>query len=393
MALCNHFIFESNWKIITIGQLVFNIIAVLIYSHFYVPAAGNSFVCAIIIGIVISAADVKRSIYSLLIVIIAAMTIEIYFERVKQHVFNELLEYSGRVEQTAQTKEVFFAGVSHDIRNLLQSILGSVELLQIQGGENPTTQSGLLDIVKGGCDVLLNIVSHILDATKIEAGKMDIVAVPASLNENVGKIFRVLEDRVKAKGIELRYVEQAGFPPCLLFDPARLQQVILNLVSNSIKFTQKGSVTVCTSWIPLAEVDRDITMKLQFSLSGWKSLLSPMLEVDDDQAEMRKRLRATETHSFVPSRRDGSRDCSSAGVQSARPSSNSPDIDIVPFGRRRRFGSLGQAGSDATKKGLVKIEVIDSGIGINKEAAKGLFRPFRQADSTISQYDRVRNIG
>ncbi len=379
--------FESTrWRVISLGMIFCDFILIIVYARFLIPKD----------GIVLSAQTVTRNLYTATVILMACMLTDYFFDDVRQHMFDELRDYSDRVEKATREKEVFFACMSHEIRNPLQSLLGSVELLQQQNVQqcgldcSPKRQSSSYDkfiaIIKSGCDVVLNLVSNILDISKIEANKMELAPVPSSLSEDVGKVLRLMSDRAKGRGLRLLHKEGEGLPPCLLFDPSRLHQVVLNLVSNAIKFTQRGKVVVCTKWIPLpAAGDIGPLIRQELDTSDWKSILDPLEEVDDEKEELTRRMRVQSASGFVPS--------DHSGRQSRGLDSDALGGEEAPTNRDRGNSTHAAAagtgeGREPSRviKGLIKVEVMDTGIGISKEGVKKLFRLFQQADSSISQY-------
>src|SRR5262249_40664903 len=105
-------------------------------------------------------------------------------------------------------------------------------------------QRQCLQTVKSAADNLLGILNDLLDFSKIEAGKMELVPADFSLRAEVGDTLRALAARAHKKGIELIHQVQSDVPDALVGDAGRLRQVLLNLVGNAIKFTEKGEVVV-----------------------------------------------------------------------------------------------------------------------------------------------------
>eukprot|EP01022_Parablepharisma_sp_SALTPOND_P008059 TRINITY_DN135131_c0_g1_i1.p1 TRINITY_DN135131_c0_g1~~TRINITY_DN135131_c0_g1_i1.p1 ORF type:complete len:864 (-),score=72.16 TRINITY_DN135131_c0_g1_i1:48-2462(-) len=356
MLVRNHFLYDKGrWKFISFGILFGDTILLLLKSFCFPPKE----------PIVLTAESIRTSLLISITPVVTCLSAEIYFDSVRQGVYNELKGYNERIVQATKEKEVFFACMSHEIRNPLQSLLGSVELLQ--HSQTKEQQASYTTIIKSGCEVVLNLVSNILDVSKIEAKKMELAQIPSSLNENVGKIVRLLSDRAKGKGIELKYVENGQLPPCLLFDPHRLHQIILNLASNAIKFTQKGRVVISVSWVPLSEdTGKEVAIKNELTNSEWKSILYPINEIEDEKAEFIKRQRVNSRFLPLPLRHQ-------------RKSSDRSPAPIHTGSTSREFPTF------IPKSGLIKIEVMDTGIGISKAGLERLFKPFQQADSTISQ--------
>ncbi len=156
--------------------------------------------------------------------------------------FEELGVAKVRAEAASQAKSEFLANMSHEIRTPLNGILGMSELLF----DTPlsTEQSEYLTMLKLSTDALLTLVNDILDFSKIEARKVSLDSIEFKLPESLGDTLKSLAARASQKGIELACSISSEVPEYLMGDPGRLRQVILNLVGNAIKFTEKGEVVV-----------------------------------------------------------------------------------------------------------------------------------------------------
>lgn len=157
---------------------------------------------------------------------------------------NLALEELHRAAQAAsQAKTQFLASVSHELRTPLTAILGYCELLMDEAVGNEK-QFESLQIVKRNGEHLLEVVNNLLDLSKLEAGGAEAAREPCAVGELVRDICARMAGQAKSKGISLTYQLADDLPPTLATDPNCLRQILLNLISNAIKFTEQGSVRV-----------------------------------------------------------------------------------------------------------------------------------------------------
>ncbi|WP_321372807.1 PAS domain S-box protein [uncultured Draconibacterium sp.] len=156
----------------------------------------------------------------------------------------ELEEAKNKAEAASKLKSEFLANVSHEIRTPLNAILGFSQWLF----ENTSTElhkGYLSSIIKSGRS-LLNVINDILDLSKIESGKIDVEYSPMKYTELVSDIQMAFENEVEKKGLNFKVTTESSVPDYIFMDELRLYQVIFNLVSNAVKFTDKGYVHVYT---------------------------------------------------------------------------------------------------------------------------------------------------
>ncbi|OSM05949.1 putative Autoinducer 2 sensor kinase/phosphatase luxQ [Magnetofaba australis IT-1] len=145
-------------------------------------------------------------------------------------------------ERANQAKSDFLANMSHEIRTPMNVILGMGELLLEEEGNKQKRH--YLKVVQSAGEALLTIINDILDLSRIEAGKMDIASEPVKVPELLGDVVSIFSLQAKKNGLTLQAHTERGVPEWTLSDRVRLKQVLINLVSNAMKFTDQGSVTL-----------------------------------------------------------------------------------------------------------------------------------------------------
>ncbi|MFK7907835.1 MAG: response regulator, partial [Chitinophagales bacterium] len=147
-----------------------------------------------------------------------------------------------RAETSRRFKEQFLANMSHEIRTPMNAVVGITNLL-LKKSPRPD-QTEYLQIVQQSAHNLLVIINDILDLSKIEAGKMDLEHKPFSIQNALRNVTKMLDFKAKEKGLKLLLEVDENIPNAVLGDVARLGQVLMNLVGNAIKFTEKGEVRI-----------------------------------------------------------------------------------------------------------------------------------------------------
>ena len=154
----------------------------------------------------------------------------------------KLVKAKEEAERNSRFKSEFLANMSHEIRTPISGILGVVDLLK--GTKLNHEQEDFLNIIESSTDLLLTIINDILDLSKIEAGKMTLEAIPFDVWKNLKEVIALFRQRAHEKGLTIDLKIDDSVPTVLIGDTVRIKQIFMNLISNAIKFTNKGGVTV-----------------------------------------------------------------------------------------------------------------------------------------------------
>lgn len=207
----------------------------------------------------LNSSKILAILFILALAILGTMIIKKLIEQVA--FISKLGREKDRADKSAMVKEQFLANMSHEIRTPINAVVGFTGLLQKTLLD--ADQKQFVNLIEHSGQNLLAVVNDILDISKIEAGMMRITKHPFKLKEVCDSIKMMFEHKVADKNLVLKFVYDKKLPDTIIGDDERLKQVLINLLNNAIKFTQRGSVTLAVKLLKTNAND----IKVQFAVT------------------------------------------------------------------------------------------------------------------------------
>lgn len=192
-------------------------------------------------------------------------------------------QFLQAAEKSIKSKSEFLANISHEIRTPMTAILGFAE--ELMSSTQDANTRGVMAIIMRNGEHLLEIINDVLDISRIEAGGLQVERIPCSPTEILADVALLMRKRAQAKGLELVVEFSGKRPDTAVTDPTRLRQILINLVGNAIKFTEKGEVRIRSSLV--SEDSENPQLRLEVLDTGIgmteeqvSSLFQPFMQAD-----------------------------------------------------------------------------------------------------------------
>ena len=270
----------------------------------------------------------------------------------------DLIRAKNSLEAALENQKTFIFSFSHELRNPINSLLGNLQLV-LEGEALSQKAAEMIKVAKICGQILLHGINNVLETGKREIGKLEVNPVPTQIYEMLQRSWGIYGELLRQRKLESKLKIDQALPPLLKIDAHKVNQVLLNLIGNSIKFTERGSISVSCKWLETREVNHDC-----FEPKPYDEEEEGVFEKDENLLRMKS-------------------------SKYLKPKSN---VFVLKDGKNEKLNMTVVNKPAVVREetpGILKIIVKDTGSGMKKEALEKLFKKFSQVSENISQ----RQIG
>ena len=238
------------------------------YIVYTMPVA-NSWRCLSVFDATYTFAQLRRTLVLTIFVLLLVVSILLFIMTHYEQKARLAQEYNQKAENAAaanEAKSAFLSNMSHEIRTPINAVLGMNEMILRESSEPNVIEYS--ENIRTAGNTLLGLINDILDFSKIEAGKLEILPVEYDLSSMLNDLVNMIHTRSDAKGLTLVVDFDQETPKCLVGDEVRVKQVITNILTNAVKYTEKGSVTLTVSFERMADAPDSVLLVVAVKDTG-----------------------------------------------------------------------------------------------------------------------------
>jgi len=262
-------------------------------------------------------------------------------------------------ESALDQQKNFMYSFSHEMRNPMNSLLGNLELVLMSQQIEPDIRE-MINTAKTCGILLLNLINTVLDAGKLGIGKLEVKPVPTRIHDTLQRLWAMSHDLISRKGLKSYLKISKQVAPKLMLDAHRITQILLNLIGNAVKFTERGSISVSVSWMDSIEITEESFQPIPYDDES-----EGIFEKDDNLYAVNR----TRGNIFPNNK------------------------NFILSGSTKDFNLEGVAQPNSITKGILKIIIKDTGCGMSKEELSKLFKKFSQVGQDNSKKQLGTGLG
>jgi signal transduction histidine kinase/DNA-binding response OmpR family regulator len=317
--------------------------------------------------------------------------LQLFTEKDKLLEMNEkYVVLNKELKKEKKGKDEFLLGVSHELRNPLNILLGNLELSQMKSKDN--TENQYLQNAKVSGELLSFLINNLLDAGKLQSQDLGVTTTPINLQPFIERIWRLSKMMFQRKNLNGQLYFSKEIPKTLWLDPHRVMQIVLNLVTNAIKFTLRGEVTIIISWIRQIKFDPALLKKSEESEEfntglihkGQETSVNLTFSKGCDEQDGHEILKLDSYNAISKFK--------SMTHLNSKKNFHKIDFNSKSIPQLQSTDNLEKSGLD-TSSGFLKIEVRDTGCGVDRDKIPELFRKFSQVSENSDHQELGAGLG